>query len=116
MQTDQLKDIAINALEDIKAQDIVTLDVRAITTIADIMIICSARSSRQLKALANEVVVKAKEQGFTPLSNEGNGESGWVLVDLGDVIVHIMMPETREFYQLEKLWSSDDDQQFVKAS
>lgn len=82
------------------------IDVSAVTTITDRMIIASGRSSRQVKSLADKVVASAKEQGIKPLGVEdGNGE--WVLVDLGYVIAHLMQPTTRAYYQLEKLWSEE---------
>jgi len=86
--------------------DIQVIDVSAVTTITDRMIIASGRSSRQVKSLADKVVAVAKEQGVQPLGVEGeNGE--WVLVDLGYVIAHLMHPTTRAYYQLEKLWSEE---------
>ena len=99
-----LKITALKALENLKAENIVTLDVKEITSITDWMIICNARSSRHMQAVAEEVITQAKKAGFKPLGMDGKNSTEWVLVDLGDVVVHIMMPETREFYQLEKLW------------
>lgn len=107
MQSEQLKELAINALEDIKATDVTTLDVRGITSITDFMIIASANSGRHLKALADNVVEQAKAQGCRPIGVEGEREGEWALVDLGDVVVHVMLPKIREFYQLEKLWNMD---------
>lgn len=105
MQAEQLKTLACQALDDMKAQDLVVLDVREMTGITDFMIIASANSSRHLKALADTVVEKARQAGQRPLGVEGELGGEWALVDLGDVIVHIMTPQVREFYQLEKLWS-----------
>ena len=102
--SEDLKTIIIDALEDIKADDILVMDVSKLTTVTDTMIVCSARSTRQLKAIANNVDVRCKEKGFRPLGIEGDPQTGWILVDLADAVVHIMLPETREFYQLEKLW------------
>ena len=96
----------ISALEDIKAFDIVSLDVRKITSIADFMVIASASSSRQAKALANNVQEKLKQSKIDVVGIEGESEGDWVLVDLGDIIVHIMTPTTRAYYNLEELWSS----------
>lgn len=109
----ELKQIIVDALEDIKAQDIVSLDVGALTDVTDFMIVASGTSNRQVKALADNVVEKAKQQGFRPLGVEGTDTAEWVLVDFGDVIVHVMLPATRAFYDLEKLWSirPDDLQQ-----
>ena len=101
-----LKDQTIASLQDMKAVDVVVLDVKEKSTIADYMIVASGTSARHVKAVANGVVVAAKKAGHTPLGIEGDKEGEWVLVDLGDVIVHVMMPAVRDFYQLEKLWEA----------
>ena len=106
--TDRLQGIVTTALKDVKAVDIEVIDVQGLTSITDRMVIASGTSSRHLKALADNVVLKAKEHGFTALGIEGESDAGWILVDLADVVVHIMMPDTREFYSLEKLWSVGD--------
>ena len=93
------------ALEDIKAFDVISIDVRKLTSVADFMIIASASSSRQTKALARNVVEKMKEIDIEVIGVEGEQEGGWVLVDVGDIIVHIMTPPTRSYYNLEELWS-----------
>lgn len=103
--TKSLKDIVIHALEDLKALDITILDVRHLTSITDIMIICTGRSIRHMQSIADNVVLAAKQHGYRPLSTEGNPNSGWVLVDLGDIVVHVMTDEVRKFYELEKLWN-----------
>ena len=100
-----LQDIVINALEDVKAQNIKILDVHELTGVMDAMIIASGNTNRQVKALANNVIVDAKKAGFQPIGVEGEDTSEWILVDFGDLIVHIMQPTTRAFYDLEKLWS-----------
>ena len=118
MQTEQLEKLAITALEDLKAKDIVVLDVRRLTSITDTMIIASGTSTRHVKALADNVVEKAKAAGCQPLSVEGEREAEWILVDLADVVVHVMLPNTRDFYQLEKLWRMEEtegEEQSVRA-
>lgn len=106
MQSKRLCQLAVDALEDLKAVDIVELDVRKLSDFTDYMIIANGRSSRQVAALAENVVMKAKQAGEMPLGVEGLREGEWVLVDLCDVVVHVMQPEVREFYQLEKLWGT----------
>ncbi len=115
MKTKELVDITLKALDDVKAVDVVVFEVSKLTSISDYMIIASGKSKRQVNALADKVVEAAKENGVIPLGVEGKTEGEWVLVDLGDVIVHIMYPETREYYQLEKLWSSADDRKEAQA-
>ncbi|GAB4289286.1 MAG: ribosome silencing factor [Thiohalomonadaceae bacterium] len=104
MQAEQMKQLVVDALEDVKGVDIVVLDVRGKTSITDFMVIASGRSDRQVKSLAQSVLDKAKENGLTPLGVEGEREGEWVVVDLGEVVVHIFIPEKRDFYNLEKLW------------
>ena len=101
----KLNQFIVESLEDIKAFDIVALDVRKLTSIADYMIIASASSSRQTKALANNVQDKMKEINVGVVGMEGESEGDWVLVDVGDIVVHIMTPTTRAYYNLEELWS-----------
>jgi ribosome-associated protein len=105
MTHDKLQQIVIDALEDTKARDISTLDVRDMTTIADTMIIASGTSDRHVRSLADSVIEKAREAGYRPYGVEGQNEGEWVLVDLQDVIVHLMLPKVRDFYNLEKLWA-----------
>lgn len=104
MQAEQMKQLVVDALEDVKGVDIVALDVRGKTSITDFMVIASGRSDRQVKSLAQSVLDKAKENGLMPLGVEGEREGEWVVVDLGEVVAHIFIPEKRDFYNLEKLW------------
>jgi ribosome-associated protein len=99
-----LAQIAINALEDVKGQDIKVLDVMKLTTITDTMIICTGTSNRHVKSLADSVIQASKENGHRPTGIEGLEQGEWVLVDLGGVVVHVMQVQARAFYQLEKLW------------
>jgi len=104
IKPENLRDVALAALDEIKAIDVRVLDVRPLTDITDFMIIASGRSNRQVRALADEVVAEATRRGVRPLGVEGFDQGIWVLVDLGDVVVHVMQPATRDFYQLERLW------------
>ena len=104
MKSEELRDLAIAALEDVKGIDVVSIDVRSLTNITDYMIICTGRSTRQLKALAENVAVKAKAAKAHTVRTEGEVESEWMVVDLADVVVHVMTPATRSFYSLEDLW------------
>lgn len=105
MQLDELKHLVIDALEDVKALDLKVLDVRGIATFTDLMVIASGSSNRHVKALADNLVEQCREAGVRPLGVEGEREAQWVLVDLGDIVVHVMSPDMRDFYNLEKLWS-----------
>jgi len=104
MNSEQLCDLVIEALEEVKAKDIVKLDVRELTTVTDYMIVASGTSNRHVKALAEAVADKSREAGHRPDGIEGADGSEWVLLDLGDSLVHVMLPRVREFYNLEKLW------------
>ncbi len=105
MDSKKLVDITVDALEEIKATDIKVLDVGRLTSMFDYVVIASAGSSRQTKALANNVREKVKEAGGVILCFEGEQTGEWLLVDLGDIIVHVMQPEARKYYNLEGLWT-----------
>ena len=106
VNTEQLQQLVVAALEELKGLDIRVLDVRELTTVTDVMVVASGNVDRHVRALAENVVEKAKEQGVRPLGVEGLDQGEWALVDLGDVVVHVMKPRVRDFYQLEKLWET----------
>ena len=105
MRLDQLQEVAVAALEDIKARDIEVIDVRPQTSLYDTMVVASADSNRQVKALANHVREKLKEAGAPILGVEGESVGEWILVDAGDIVVHVMQPAVRAYYNLEELWA-----------
>ena len=111
-----LRKHVIDALEELKAKDIREIDVRGKTSIADLLVIASGTSARHVKSIADEVVKFAKKAGVMPLGVEGEQEAEWVLVDLGDVIVHVMLPRIREFYGLERLWTVGDREPGMDAA
>jgi len=99
-----LCDLAVGVLEDAKGDNIQVIDLTDRSTFADFMIVASGSSTRQVKAMADRLVQRAKSAGYRPLGVEGDREAEWVLVDLADVVVHLMLPQTRALYNLEKLW------------
>lgn len=103
---DQLRELVISALEDFKAIDIQQIDVSGKTPLAEMFVIASGSSLRHIKSMADNLILKAKEVGNPPIGIEGDRQSEWVLVDLNDIIVHLMLPQTRAFYNLEKLWEA----------
>ena len=105
MNSKQLSELVVDALDEVKGQDIVRLDVRNLTTVTDYMVVASGTSNRHVKALAEAVAEKSKAAGHRPIGIEGEEGSEWILLDLGDTLVHVMLPRVREFYNLEKLWS-----------
>jgi ribosome-associated protein len=107
MQAEQLRQIAEQALDEIKAHDVIALDTRRLTSMFDYMIVASADSARQTKALARNVAERVKEAGGNVIGLEGDQTGEWVLVDLGDVVVHIMQPAIRDYYNLEQLWGGE---------
>lgn len=100
--------LVIETLDDLKAKNITTLQVEHLTEVAERIVICDATSKRHVKALADKLGAITKEHGLSPLGREGDKDSDWTLVDLGSVVVHIMTPQAREFYDLEGLWSSPE--------
>lgn len=104
---EQLRELVIDKLENMKARDLRLIDVRGRTSITDYLVIASGTSNRHVRSMAEEVIVAAKGIDQPPLGVEGEREGEWVLVDLGDVIVHLMLPRTREFYGLERMWGID---------
>ena len=107
---DHLRDLVIAALEDFKAIDIQQIDVSGQNPLTDLFVIASGNSTRHIKSMAENLVMKVKAAGCPPLGVEGERQSEWVLVDLNDVIVHLMLPKTRAFYNLEKLWEASRTQ------
>jgi ribosome-associated protein len=105
MNGEALTDLVVQALDDVKAKDIVRLDVRDMTSVTDYMVVASGTSNRHVKALVDNVAEKAKAAGHRPIGIEGAEGGEWVLLDLQDTLVHVMLPKVREFYSLEKLWS-----------
>jgi len=108
MQPEELADLVVKTLDDMKAQDIKTLDVRGKTSITDIMVIASGTSDRHVKSLADTVAFQAKQAGEPAIGTEGVNEGEWALVDLNGVVVHVMQAKVRDFYQLERLWTVGD--------
>ena len=108
MKPEETKQFTIEALEDVKGRDIVVLDTRHLSSLFDCMIIASAESTRQVKALANNVREKLKALGAQVLSVEGEQSGEWVLVDLGAIVVHVMQPGIRQYYKLEELWNQPE--------
>jgi ribosome-associated protein len=106
---------AAGALDDLKALDVSVLDVRHLTTVTDTMVVACGRSDRHVRAIAAAVVDKCKKAGYRPIGVEGEKVGDWVLVDLGDVVVHVMLPRAREFYNLEKLWTLSERDQAAEA-
>ena len=107
MKVESLQTLVLEALEDRKARDIRVIDVRGKTNITDVMVIACGTSDRHVQALAENVVEKAKQGGVQPLGIEGETDCEWVLVDLCDVVVHVMLPPVRDFYNLEGLWAME---------
>ena len=105
---EELRDLALAALEDLKGVNVVSLDVRDRTDVTDYLVVASGTSNRHVKSLSDSVIEKAKAADARPIGVEGQDAGEWVLVDLGDVVVHVMLPATRDFYDLERLWAVPD--------
>jgi ribosome-associated protein len=110
-----LKSVVIDALADMKALEVKVLDVRGLTDVADFMVIASGTSDRHVRSVAQRVVERTKEAGFRPHGVEGQQDSDWVLIDLNEMIVHVMLPRVREFYGLEKLWDMTATKRAARA-
>lgn len=107
MQVEELRDLVLETLDDMKARDIKVLDVRGKTSITDFMIIASGTSDRHVKSIAEAVAFHVKQKGEPPMGQEGVTDGEWALIDLNGVVVHVMQPKVRDFYQLERLWNVD---------
>jgi ribosome-associated protein len=117
LTTDQLQELVVYSLEDFKANDILVIDVSGRSPLTERLVIASGTSTRHVKSMSENLIVKAKAAGRPPLGVEGAREGEWVLVDLNDVIVHLMLPQTRAFYNLEKLWEASAERRSgVKSS
>jgi ribosome-associated protein len=104
----ELRDVVVGALEELKALDIRALDVRGLTDITDTMVVASGTSDRHVRSIADRVLQRCKEAGFKAYGVEGERDGEWLLVDLHDVVLHVMLPRVREFYALEKLWTANE--------
>lgn len=106
LTTESLKTLVVQAMEDMKAQDISIIDVRDMTSVTDYIVIASGTSDRHVRSISGNVIDESKQQGLRPIGVEGQDSGEWILVDLGDVVAHVMLPRARAFYNLEKLWST----------
>jgi ribosome-associated protein len=113
---EEMKLAVVDALEDIKAFDITVMDVRQMTTLTSYMIVASGNSTRQCKAIADNVRDKLKEKGAEARGIEGEKDGEWVLVDLGEIVIHVMVPATRAYYNLEQLWSESQSRRAASAA
>lgn len=108
MTLEELEKLVINTLENMKAQDIKVIDVSSKSSVTERMIIATGTSTRHVKSIADDVVKETKDAGMPPLGSEGEDAADWVLVDLNDIVLHVMLAQTRDFYNLEKLWETED--------
>ncbi|WP_047514335.1 ribosome silencing factor [Methylophilus sp. Q8] len=116
LSLEEIKLAVVDALEDIKAFDITVMDVRRMTAVTSYMIVASGNSTRQCKAVADNVREKLKEKGLEARGVEGEKEGEWVLVDLGDIVVHVMVPTTRAYYNIEQLWTESQTRRTASAA
>lgn len=115
MSSSKLLELVLSIADDMKANDITSIDVRHLTDVTDTIVVCSGTSNRHTRSISEQLISTIKAQGFKPLGVEGQEEGEWVLVDLGDVVVHVMLPQVREFYSLEKLWGATERQRQARA-
>lgn len=108
-ESDTFTNLVLDALDDMKALDPVVIDVRALSSVMDFLVVASGTSTRHVKSLADNVILKAKEGGMRPIGVEGESVGEWVLVDFGDLVLHVMQPAARSFYDLERLWTALPD-------
>ncbi|MGF1547746.1 MAG: ribosome silencing factor [Thiotrichales bacterium] len=111
MELNQLKALVEDALAEMKAQDVKSIDVQGVTSITDVIYVATGTSTRHVKSVADRIVERAKDAGVMPLGTEGEQSMEWILVDLNDIVVHVMLQQTRDFYNLEKLWETRTDNQ-----
>lgn len=116
MPAEELRQLALDALEERKGVDIRVFDVRGFTSVTDWMLVASGNSDRHVKSLADNLVERAKAAGIKPLGVEGEQDAEWLLIDLGDVVVHVMRPQVRAFYNLENLWEVADERAVAAGS
>lgn len=116
MTETNLTQCIVDALEDVKGIDIITLDVTGVTDVADQMVLATGTSKRQVKALADSVMEKTREMGVRAIGSEGKETAEWILIDFAEVVVHVMLPDAREFYDLERLWTATASQRGSQSS
>lgn len=116
MQTEEIKKLVINALENMKAKDITVIDVKGRSSVTDYMILATGTSKKHAQAVCDNASTDAKAQGLKPLGAEGRDSSDWMLLDLGDVIVHVMTEQARHFYDLERLWGEQSEEKSTDLS
>ena len=112
MDIEKLEQIAVEALEDIKGQDIIAINTEKTSPMFERIIIASGQSTRQVKSLAQNAAEKLRQAGLRPIGIEGEANSEWVLVDCGAIIIHVMLPELRDYYRLEEIWQNENDARF----